>query len=272
MNIIIPVYFLFYMFYNKKQKTNLFVSNKIECIKCINKNISDTVNYDIKKLISISPGGYKGVYMLGTCTYIKEKYDTKDYLFSGASAGAWNSLMMVCKKNFIENKKEIINYSIENSKNINDLQNLMKKQIMKHYKTEDFDLDRLYIGVTTINKLNIDTKIYYNFENLEDAIDCCIASSHIPMITGGIFNKYKNVLSFDGGFSNYPYLHKIKSIIHITPNIWNDRLTNNKRKDSFTTLFFKNRYNFDKLFEDGYEDAKKNKDFLDSLFLENDIQ
>jgi predicted acylesterase/phospholipase RssA len=51
-----------------------------------------------KSLIYISPGGFKGLYMLGVSTFIKNTYDTSDYIFSGASAGAWVSLFMTCKK------------------------------------------------------------------------------------------------------------------------------------------------------------------------------
>lgn len=256
---------------NKRLDTRIFLSNKIECIKCQKYNISDISNYETynKKLISISPGGYKGIYMLGTCAYIKENYDISNYIFSGASAGAWNSLMMVCNKNIIEQKDNIINYSIDNSKNIFELEKLLKSRIMTYYKTEDFDLERLYIGVTTLDKMKINTKIYYNFEHLEDAIDCCIASSHIPLITGGMFHIYKNILSFDGGFSNHPYLHKIESIMHITPSIWKDMKNKNKKinYEEFTTLFSKDKYDFFELFKNGYEDAKANKEYLDSVFL-----
>ena len=49
------------------------------------------------KMISISPAGIYGFYTLGTCAYIKENYDVSDYIFSGASAGSWNSLYMVLK-------------------------------------------------------------------------------------------------------------------------------------------------------------------------------
>ena len=49
------------------------------------------------KIISISPGGFKGFYQLGISSYIKDNYYTENILFTGASAGAWVSLMMVYK-------------------------------------------------------------------------------------------------------------------------------------------------------------------------------
>ena len=47
-----------------------------------------------KKIISISPAGYKGFYVMGVCKYIKQNYNLDNYVFTGASAGAWNSLLL----------------------------------------------------------------------------------------------------------------------------------------------------------------------------------
>ena len=61
-------------------------------------------------LISISPGGFKGFYMLGITSYIKKNYDLSNYIFSGASAGAWNALLMAYKgdvDHFIDNVLDI---------------------------------------------------------------------------------------------------------------------------------------------------------------------
>ena len=222
-----------------------------------------------KKIISISPGGFKGVYMLGICMYIKDKFDLSPFIFSGASAGAWNSLMLTCKKDVKLLKNEIVDYSIKHSKTIIELENLMKKRIMEFYTTDDFDLQRLFIGVTAFNGIYPDTNIYSGFHNLEDAIDCCIASSHIPLISGGIINRYHNKFTFDGGFSRYPYLNISKNVLHITPSIWEQK---KERKNAlgditeFTTLFSKNKYDFIELYNRGYNDAKTNHDYLQQIF------
>ena len=119
---------------------------------------------------------------------------------------------------------------------------------------------------------------------MDDAINCCIASSHIPYITGNNFlNKYQDINAFDGGFSKYPYLNIIKPTLHISPNIWNDNDTSQDQKNNaktyiekllrmstkisdYTTLFSRNQYDFLQLYDNGYEDAKKNKAFLDKTF------
>jgi len=221
-----------------------------------------------KKIISISPGGFKGVYMLGLCVYIKDNFNLDNFIFSGASAGAWNSLMLCCKKDINYFKSDIVDYSIKNTNTLFDLEYLMKKKILEYYTTEDFDLRRLYIGVTALNGFYPETKIFSNFNNLEDAINCCIASSHIPLITGGIINRYNNMFTFDGGFSKTPYLNISENALHITPSIWKKEQVVKRNSiadlNEFTTLFSKHKYNFTELYVNGYHDAKKNHDYLKS--------
>ena len=40
------------------------------------------------KIITLSPGGFRGFYTFGLCKFLKENYDLSEYVFSGASAGA----------------------------------------------------------------------------------------------------------------------------------------------------------------------------------------
>jgi hypothetical protein len=234
-----------------------------------------------KKLISISPGGFNGFYMLGTTTFIKENYDLERFIFSGASAGAWNSLFMTYKHNPIEFVYNMLDDNLNNAISIIDLEYMMKYNILKKYKEDDFELKKLFIGVTSFEKLKIKTHIFSDFDTLEDVLNCCIASSHIPYITGTTFlNKYNNINAFDGGFSKYPYLNTIKPSLHITPEIWENNKQENDKKtpiekyftlkfhiSDYTSLFSRSKYNFTDLFEKGYNDAKNNKHFLDNILL-----
>jgi hypothetical protein len=191
-------------------------------------------NYDFiknKKLITISPGGYRGFYMLGTCSFIKEKYNTSEYIFSGASAGAWNSLFMTIRCDSLGFVLKSLEEDIRNQYSIKDTQIKMKEKFLNYYTTDDFDLKRLFVGVTTIEGGKLRTNIFSDFDNLEDAINCCIASSHIPLVTGSLINKYNNQMTFDGGFSHYPYLNVKESILHISPNIWKKEVSKNKIKN-----------------------------------------
>ena len=110
--------------------------------------------------------------------------------------------------------------------------------------------------------------IFSNFIDLEDALNCCIASSHIPFVTGGLFNKYKEIYTFDGGFSKYPYYSEIKPTLHITPSMWNKSSDKSwYNVEDYTTLLCKTKYNFMELYQQGYDDTKKNSDKLDEIFV-----
>jgi hypothetical protein len=219
-----------------------------------------------KKIISISPGGYKGFYLMGVSTYIKDNYSLEPFIFSGASAGAWTALFLTFNKEPLDVVVKIIDKSIKNAQSISEMEHIMKYKILNTYTTEDFDLKRLFIGVTSLSNFKVKTNIYSDFDDLEDALNCCIASSHIPYVTGGFTNRYNNIYAFDGGFSNYPYLDVAKPVLHITPSMWNSKNGKGQISD-YTTLFSREKYDFLELFDAGYNDAKKNKDFLDAVLL-----
>jgi len=228
-----------------------------------------------KKLITISPGGYKGFYLLGILTYLKENYETDNVVFSGASAGAWNSLFMCYKGNdplaFVYN---FLDVNIRKAKSITELQYFLKYKLLSSYKIDDFDLRKLFIGVTTFKRFIPNINIYTDFEGLEDAINCCMASSHIPLITGGITNRYKNMFSLDGGFSNYPYLDK-ERLLHISLSMWDEIKGNNTNKSflkqnllnikKFSDFFSLSKNNLLELFDNGYQDAKNHKQYFDNI-------
>lgn len=217
------------------------------------------------RMITISPGGIYGFYTLGSCAYIKENYNLTDYIYSGASAGSWNSLYMVLKNDY-NFSKGILDIDTDNISSICELEYAIKNSILNIYSTKDFDLTRVFIGVTVLKKKKLKTSIYTNFEDLKDAIDCCIASSHIPFVTGGAIKRYKDMLSFDGGFSKYPYIRNVEPVLHIEPSMWNKN-KNVGCSESHLFNFKKKRHLIKELFNRGYNDALKNKDVLDSIFL-----
>lgn len=220
-----------------------------------------------KKLISISPGGFKGFYVMGVCKYLKSNYDLDNYIFSGASAGAWNSLLLCFNRDIDEIQYKILDKTLQDTNKLGDIEKRIKNKMLETYSTDDFDLRRLFIGVTTIDKYKSNTTIFTGFDNLEDALNCCIASSHIPLVTGGFTNVYRNILSFDGGFSKYPYLNTSKSLLHITPNIWNNKQSYSTMSiNDYTALFSKTQYNFLDMVEHGFRDTEKNKKTLDVIF------
>jgi len=199
--------------------------------------------FNNKRVMTFSPAGYYGFYVAGICTYMKEHYNTSDFVFSGASAGAWNALYMTLRTDPAFFKYVLVrNYK---HRHIFDIEQEMKERILQYYDTDDFDLDRLFIGVTTVGQ----TKIYTDFENLEDAVDCCIASSHIPWVTGSLVHMYRNQCSFDGGFSEKPYLNTQPVALHVNPTMWG------RNPNMRFNLFKKGSFDLETLFQNGYRDT-----------------
>jgi hypothetical protein len=265
---------------NEKMNEQWIITNKNNLIYCEKDKelfLEDNDFIKNKKLISISPGGLKGFYELGVLSYIKDNYNMENYIFSGASAGAWNALFM-CFKN--DTKQFVFSllsdYKLSQVKSVNELEYYLKYKLLLQYNSTDFDLRRLFIGVTTLKNFRPVTNIFSDFNNLEDAINCCIASSHIPLITGGLTNRYHNKYVFDGGFSKYPYLNFTENVLHITPGMW--KKLNNKDKtflnkfaslDIIIELFLITKEkNYMQLFDYGYQDAKLHKPLLNNIFLD----
>lgn len=261
------------MSHNNKQRiisarnNNIYYNGEAKLFIDANKFLAN------KKLITISPGGFKGFYLMGILAYIKEKYDTSDLIYSGASAGAWNGLFMCYKGDPMSFVYNLLDYNIKKTKSITELEYYIKYKILANYKDSDFELNRLFIGVTTLKQFSPCINIISDFETLEDAINCCVASSHIPFVTGKITNKYHNLFTFDGGFSDYPYLDK-ERLLHVTPSMWKNKNTNSTHKifrvynkiKTFSDFFSMSKNNVFELFDDGYQHAKANKPYLDTIF------
>ena len=261
------IYFWFYCIYVQFIQTGKIIHN-----------INHLKN---KKIVSISPGGYKGFYTMGIASYIKDHYNMTNCIFSGASAGAWISLFMTYKgnnKKFIDTLEIFCQHFYSNSKNLFSVEQKIKQNLLSNFKTEDFDLSKLFIGVVQIDNIyHINTHIYTKFDSLEDAINCCISSSHIPFVTGNIFNVYNNKYTFDGGFSSFPYLHSSKDnqIFHIHPTMWKEKAKINENRlcynmnflYNFRQILLEERMNFHDLYKSGYNDSIRNKEQFDKFFI-----
>jgi hypothetical protein len=244
---------------NLEQNIILKKSNKL--YTDVDKFLSENNYYKDKNLITISPAGLKGFYNLGTCVYIKENYDLSNYIYSGVSAGSWNSLVMIYKKDPSKIAYELIKIASKNKnhKTIYDLQIELKNNFLKKYKHSDFILENVFMGVACFKKDRMVSNIYSDFENLNDALDCTIASSHIPFVTGKYINKYYNYVSFDGGITSKKYLN-IPPTLRIQQNMWNYHYNDEET--------FKPEYNnYEELFLKGYNDAKKNKNYLKDILV-----
>lgn len=214
------------------------------------------------KTIVIKPGGLKGFYMMGISKYIKDHYNTTNWIYYGSSAGAWNGLYLTCKneKIFMDQIYDLHDYVYND---LYDLEKTMKKRILSKFTLDDFSIDQLNICVTTRKKWSFLLKknIISDYRDLDDLVECCIASSHLPIISNGnFFYKYRNILTLDGGFFNNPYdKSKVKPDLVIHPNIWK-----NKNINSINRI-----HNMDikLLLNEGYKDAFNHRRELDEKLL-----
>lgn len=237
-------------------------------------NHPNPTNIFKQKIITIAPCGIYGFYELGTLTYIKLHYDLKNVYFSGASAGAWNALFLSYRGNAWNFAMSMVNnIHIQKSKTLKNLQTSISNTLLNSYSTEDFDLEKLWVGITQVS-LILKPMILSPYHSLEDAVQGCIASSHIPFIMGNVLCLYKGKYVVDGAFSNYPYLHTNDSIeiLHVEPNMWkkeNKKITENNfiRYIFWDLLSLRNKETPYTLFCRGYKDALKNKSYLDDIFL-----
>ncbi len=239
-----------YLVLNKmNKKISLFNDKSID-----NNKIKNIFKND---LIVLAPAGANGFYNLGICYYLKKNYNLNNYIFSGASAGAWNSIFLVFKRDLKELIDIILCDEVKNKKNLREVQLVLKKLILCKYTENDFELDKIFISVSVVDNFKFNNYIYTDFTSLEDAIDCCIASSNIPILTGNFILYYNNYLSFDGGFKKNSYFTFKIPYLNIEKNIWG-------RKFQFLKPLSK--INFNELIMEGYTDTENNKKELDKLF------
>lgn len=260
MNFCFILLFLFFL-----QSSNGFIHNPggfLSRLKYRDDELND------KKLISITPGGTNGFYTLGISSYIKQNFDLENYVFSGASSGSWNALFLSFKHDPNDFINTILNIDYQKAKAILDIEYLIKETLLEKYTDDDFNLRSVYVGITTLEKFKFKKSIYTDFESLSDAIDACIASSHIPFITGGLITKYKDKISFDGGFSKNPYLDKLTPVIQLSHTMWKNKLMMSDNSDLYyseipdVALQKPGDLNVYDLYIKGYEDSKKNDKFL----------
>lgn len=210
---------------------------------------------DAYKTISIVPGGLKGFYTLGICKYLKETYCLDDHRFYGSSAGSWNAVFLSlpsCYDNYYFD--ELIKINPKQHSNLNELEMALKNIIVNEptIKENNFNIDtlnwRCNICISEYKGYKFKKIIKSEFNSLDDLLECCIASSHLPYISNGdLFYKYKNKKIIDGGLfrKNYPHFMKTDLLI-------SHKMFNNKDITKYSDL---KNLNIEKLIYAGYKDA-----------------
>ena len=263
-----------YLHKNSRHNThdhNNYDDNNDMCSVVYNDNVDMyTINDKIlqnKKMIYVSPGGLRGFYQLGICNYIKKNFDIDDYVFTGSCSGAWNCLLLSMKPYVNVDKfiQSTINLDLKDINNINEVQANLKYEILENYCTENFDLDKLFIGITSKDRSTFKTNVYSGFDDLEEAIDGCIASSFT--------NTFKiNTLTSEPAYhkfntkENPTFMNVTTSVLHISPYMW----ANSVRNKCTLDMGLLNKFNLNKLYHDGYRDTDLNHRHLRYILNSNE--
>ncbi len=208
--------------------------------------------------ILLSPGGFKGIYMIGICHYVKNHFPVRDKSIAGFSCGSFNALFMRLNPRldhvFLRHM-----FAMDKNASIHKILTDTVHTVRDHFVYEDFDLRQTHIGVTTLKGI----ELYRDFSCMSDLLACCKSSSFIPFVTqreGLLF--YKNKMTFDGG-------------------VYYKRIKKNKKKETLliTSSMF-GRYmehlliglrrpkcSYYQLYLNGYRDAQKHHAFFEPYFI-----
>jgi hypothetical protein len=237
--------------------------------------ISPTMKLDgPPKTITNAPAGYRGFYTFGITSYIKQNYDVANYSYFGASAGASNSLFLAFRGDddiYVDQMLSRVD-SLKRPTLPRILKEI-KRYNMEKYTECDFDLDKLRVGVTCIKPMRKECKVYRRFDTLEEALDCTIVSSNIPLVSGSPFDTYLGVVSYDGAFCNYPLVGP--DDFHIEPWMWcesKEYKIFNIRIPRFWAriyegMFVSRKWKASQLYQMGWDDAYAHREQLDAYFL-----
>ena len=216
--------------------------------------------------------------MLGVVKFLCNEYNINkndSYIYSGASAGSWLSVVLCLKGDVNKFIEDMLNLNFSKADSILQWELIIRDYILNYYRITDFDFSKSFISVTRlsifddIRVFKLKNDIYSDFTSLLDVLECCITSSHIPFVTGGLFNTYKNKFGYDGGFLSDPYIKNVTKILQIKPNMFDNTDVEYNKVNSIDVqgMLNKDDVNIKKLFKKGYDEAKQNKIYLDKIFL-----
>ena len=236
--------------------------------------------------INIGTTGLLIPYSIGALAYIKKNLNICDYHLTGISGGSfasviyhlendmsnhdklWDKLIGNCgngngngngndngNNNNLNNLNNLNNYNVKINKNLEEFQQIIKKNIINNYKNVDINNIPISVVVSRINNFKIINEKINKFNSLNELLDICICSSYIPYISGKTFSmKYKNNNYIDGGiFRNlhhFDCVDKCESSIYI-----HKRMA--KRKFEYKDYFYLDKNTSRKLFNYGWSDCEK---------------
>tara|TARA_X000001036_G_C20683194_1_gene806634 strand:+ start:100 stop:852 length:753 start_codon:yes stop_codon:yes gene_type:complete len=208
--------------------------------------------------IHFTSGAIGVFYQMGIAKYLKERYQTECYTYSGVSAGSWCGMMLA--SDISTEELDNVIYGICGKLGEGnfwlDGPYVAKKMILN----TDFNVDysRIKIGITQFNPFP-EKKYVDNFRNKSDVIEACIASSHIPLLSGQIATTYNNSYSIDGGIMLLGGdLVKTGALFCFPPDIWG-------KEYNRETFYDFSEESAIEMYKEGYKDTKKNRHCLDQF-------
>ena len=221
-----------------------------------------------KNFISISPGGIFGFYTIGYSSYILKNYNLNKYHYIGASSGSWNSLFCCYKYDHDNFMKKLINQDFfENITSVDRLQKNLTNYITKNYKSSDFDLNKLNICISVLEDFQLKNIIISNFTKIENALQLCRLSSHLPFLTSDeLIKKYNNKIVFDGGLTNFPPKN-VTTYYQISIH----KMNNDNIESALCNIIKGNisKEIINNLYLQGYNDCQNNKKEIDKYFKDS---
>ena len=227
--------------------------------------------------INIGTTGLLIPYSIGALAYIKKNLNICDYHLTGISGGSFASVIYHLENDMSNHDKlwdKLIgndngncdngnnnnlnngnNYYVKINKNLEEFQQIIKKNIINNYKNVDINNIPISVVVSRINNFKIVNEKINKFNSLNELLDICICSSYIPYISGKTFSmKYKNNNYIDGGiFRNlhhFDCVDKCESSIYIHKQMA-------KRKFEYKDYFYLDKNTSRKLFNYGWSDCEK---------------
>ena len=230
--------------------------------------------------INIGTTGLLIPYSIGALAYIKKNLNICDYHLTGISGGSFASVVYHLENDMSNHDKlwdKLIgngngngngndndngngngngnNYNVKINKNLEEFQQIIKKNIINNYRNVDINNIPISVIVSKINNFKIVNEKINKFNSLDELLDICICSSYIPYICGKTFSKkYNNNNYIDGGiFRNlhhFDCVDKCESSIYI-----HKRMA--KRKFEYKDYFYLDKNTSRKLFNYGWSDCEK---------------
>ena len=209
--------------------------------------------------ILIAPGGYKGIYTMGICHYIKHHFNIKSKKILGFSSGTFCTLLLRIHPE-LDNSLLRLLFSLDKPRlSMPKFLNKVIETINANFRYEDFDVSGIQLGVTTVNGL----QCFDKFLTIEEMTLCCKCSSFVPFVTQNhLFLFYKNQLTLDGGIYYKQLRDKKDEKIVISSTMFG------RYNKNIIAGFRKHKCSYYLLYLYGYHDARKNHDKLAKYFQE----